>query len=74
MTALLNDSAKVHHDDRIGVSNGGESVGNHKARPTFSKARHCFLNEDLGAGVDVARGFVKNQNALVGQERAGNGE
>ena len=40
----------------------------------MAEARHRLLDEHLGAGVDVARGLVQDQDGRVGEEGTGDGQ
>ena len=71
MASLLDDPPPVHHDDRVGIPDRGQPVGDHEARPAVSQLCHRRLDQDLGAGVDIARRLVENQDGRVGEERAG---
>ena len=74
VAALLDDPAAVHDDYHVCVTNRREAVRDDKARAPTAELSHGFLDQDLGPGVDVARCFVQDEDAGVGQKRAGDRE
>ena len=74
MVALLDDLARLHHQDGVGVADRREAVGDHEAGAVRAQRRHRLLDEHLGAGVDRAGGLVEDQDRRVGEEGAGDGE
>ena len=71
---LLDDSALVHHDDGVGVADCREAVRDHETGATMTKLRHGLLDQDFSTGIDVARRLVEDEDALVRQKRARDGE
>ena len=62
MGALLGDAPVVDDADRVRVAHGRETVGDDEARAAFHEAVERALNEQLGAGVDVACGLVEDEH------------
>src|SRR5947208_14949927 len=71
VVALLDDPARVHDHDLVGVADRREAVRDDEGSAAVTEARHRLLNEYLGARVDVARSFVEDEDARIGEERAG---
>src|SRR5262245_52144255 len=49
-------------------------MGDDERRTTLKELRERRLDELLAFGVEVARGFIKNEDLRVGQDRAGDGK
>ena len=62
MRALLDDLSQAHNVDAVRIANGGEAVGDDKARPVYHEAFKRFLNEALCLRVDAGGGFVEKKN------------
>src|SRR5450759_4943355 len=45
--ALLDDPAVVHDEDRVGVADRREAMGDHEAGPALHELRHRALDQDL---------------------------
>ena len=73
MTALFNDLAILDDDDVVRVADGGETVSDDEAGASFHEPQEGFLDAGFGACVHAGGGFVENENARIGQDRAGNG-
>ena len=69
--ALLDDAAVVHHEDGVGVADGGQPVRDHEARAVLHQLRHGLLDQHLGTRVDRAGRLVEDEDLRIGQERAG---
>ena len=74
MGALLNNVAVAHDQNFIRIADGRQPVRNNKTRTAFHQAVHGGLDALLGAGIDAGCCFVQNQNAIVGQNRTGDGQ
>ena len=70
----LHDPSMLKHHDPVRVLHRRQTMRNDDRGPPGHETLNGFLHKELGLRVQRRRGFVKNQNALVGQERAGNGE
>ena len=68
MGALLDDPAVIHDEDRVGVPDRGQPVGDDEARPSQHQPGHGPLDEDLRARVHGARRLVEDEDPAVGQE------
>ena len=71
MVALLDDLAILHHEDRVGVADRRQPVGDHEARAIGAQSGHGVLDEHLGARVDRARRLVEDENRRIGEECPG---
>ena len=69
--ALLDDRAVLEHDDQVGVADRREAVGDDERRAAVQQPSQRALDAALGADVDRARRLVEDQDARVGEERAG---
>ena len=49
-------------------------MGHHEARASAHEAVEGALHQDLGAGVDVARGLVQDEHLRPGEHDAGDAE
>ena len=74
MVALLDDPAPVHDQDRVGVADGRQAVGDHERRPALHQSAHGSLDEHLGAGVDRGRRLIEDQDRRIRQECPGDRE
>src|SRR5258705_3479036 len=74
MRAALDDSSTVHDDDRVGVTNRGESMRDDERRPALAEPGQCVLHPALGLRVEQAGRLVENEDARVLQHRARNRE
>ena len=74
MVALLDDPARVHDHDLVGVADRRETVRDDEGGAAVTEARHRLLDEHLGARVDVAGRFVEDEDARIGEERAGDSD
>ncbi len=72
--AFLDDSAVIHHQDHIGVSNGREPVSNDEVGSALHQFSHSLLNQHLGTCINTTRCFVQNQDFGISQEGTRNGE
>ena len=74
MGALLHDIAAVYHQNRIGVLNGGQPVGDDEAGLAPHQLLHGRLDALLRLGVHVGGGFVQDQHFGVQQHGPGDGQ
>lgn len=65
MSPLFDDAALVDDEEKIGVANGRQAVGDDDARPPFQQLIHGLLHFYFGAGIDVGRRFIENQDAGI---------
>ena len=72
MGAFFDDFAVVDDEHLVSVADGAEAVGDDEAGAALHQAQQGFLDARFGAGIDAAGGFVKDQDAGVGQDGAGN--
>ena len=72
--ALLHDVAVPHDKDQVGVLDGGQAVCDDKAGAALHQTVHGGLDALLGAGIHTAGSFIQNQDAVVGQDGAGDGQ
>ena len=71
VVAALDDLAVFQHHDGVGVSDGGEAVGDDEGGAVLHQVVHALLDVALGAGVDGGGGLVQHQDRRVGDGSAG---
>jgi hypothetical protein len=69
--ALLGDAAVLEHDDAPGLADRREAVGDHDRGAPGEQAAQAGFDAALGVQVDVGGGLVEDQDARVGDQRAG---
>ena len=74
MGALLHHVPLVHHQDPVGIADGGEAVGDHEAGLPLHQLAHGPLDFPLGGGVDVAGRLVQDQHRRIVEHRPGDGQ
>ena len=74
MGAVLDQAAALERDDAIGRPHRREPVRDDQNRPPLGNLFHILLNDALALIVEGARRLIEDQNARVGDERAGNGD
>jgi hypothetical protein len=67
MSSLLSHFAVVNHYYSVGIPNGAEAVGNHKACAALHQVIECFLHQLFALAVEAACGFVKNKDGGIFQ-------
>ena len=72
--AALDDAAVFHQQDQVGAADGGEAVGDDERGAAGQERGHRGLDELLAFGVEVAGGFVEDEDLRRGQDRAGDGQ
>lgn len=65
VSPLFDDLALIDDEEKIGVTNGRQAMGDDDARPAFQQLVHGFLDFDFGAGIDVGRRFIEDQDAGI---------
>ncbi len=70
VAALLGHAAAFHHDDAIGMLNGGEAVRDDEGGAALHQSLQGVLHQALGLRVEGGRGFVEQQNRRVLVKRA----
>ena len=72
--ATLDDASLFHQQDEVGATDRGQPMRDDERRPAGEQRGHRCLNELLALGVEVARGFVEDEDLRRRQDRAGNGQ
>ena len=52
MVTPLDDAAMIKDHDRIGVTHGGEAMGDHEHRPALHQLVHATLDKGFGMGIN----------------------
>jgi hypothetical protein len=71
VAADFDDATPVENDQAIGVTQGGQAVGNGNRRPSAHQVVERLLDFLLGRRIDGRSGLVEDQDARVDQQRAG---
>ena len=74
MSSLFDDLAVFNDDHVVGISNGGEAMGDDKTGSALHQAQKRFLNAGLGSCIYAGGGLIQNEDARVCQDGAGDGE
>jgi hypothetical protein len=74
MAALVHQPSVFEQENPVGVLHGGETLRNDERRSSLTEPLHRFLNEPLCLRVHAGRGVVKDQDARIQQEGAGDGD
>src|SRR4051812_4257506 len=74
MGALLDDPAVLEHDDLARALDRREAVGDDDRGAAGQEAAQAGLDPRLGVDVDVGGRLVQDEDARVGDERAGEGD
>ena len=74
MRALPHDHAVLHHEDEIGVRNGGNALGDDKGHALADSAAQRFLELGFGLGIDRTGRIVQNQNIGILRKGARDGK
>ncbi len=74
MITLLDNPARVDHQDDVALADRAQAVGNGDAGAAMEERGQSGLDRSFGPGIDAAGGLVQDQNAGIGQDRAGEGE
>ena len=72
--SLADDLAAFHDDDCVGRENRAETVGDHERRALVDQMLDGLVNQVLAFGIDLAGGFVKNQDRGLMKDGAGDAE
>src|SRR5262249_36237436 len=72
--ADLDDLAAFEDDDAAGVPDGAQAVGDDEAGAALHEFEERALDERFALGIEVAGGFVEDQDARVGEDGAGDGD
>src|SRR5262245_25068619 len=71
--AALDDATVFHEQDEVGAADRGEAMGDHECGSSLEKRGHRILDELLAFRVEVAGGFVEDEDLRRGQDGPGDG-
>ena len=71
MRAALGHPARFDHVDHVGAPHRAQPVGDDEAGTTLQELAQGFLDQQLGARVDVGGGLVQHQDARILEQGAG---
>ena len=74
MGALLDDVTVVEDDDLVGITDGGEAVGDDEGGAPLHDGVHALLHQLLSAGVDRGGRLVKDEDGGIGDSGTGDGK
>src|SRR5207247_4558041 len=69
--AALDDAAPFENEDRVGVPDRREAVGDDERRPPLHELGQAFLDERLALAVQRGRRLVQDEDARVGENQIG---
>src|SRR5262245_45252253 len=69
--ASLDDPAVFHQQNQVRAAYGRKPVSNHECRPGGEKAGHRCLDELLAFRIEVAGGFIEDQDLWRSENRPG---
>ena len=72
--ALFDDLTIVDDQHLVGIADGAQPMGDHKAGPSFHQPQKGRLDPDLGAAVDAAGRLIQDQDARIGKDGPGDGQ
>src|SRR5580692_7850572 len=72
MSALLRDHPTAEDNDRVGIANGAQTMGDGDHGPSLHEALQCFDHESLGFRVESSSGLIEDENRRVANDGAGN--
>src|SRR6266498_4962168 len=71
---ILDQAASLDGDDAVRHPQGGEPMCDDEHRSAARDLRHTLLNNSLALVIERARRLIENENARVGNQRAGDGK
>ena len=74
VSSSLRNPAAFNHTDQISSSNGAESMSNDECGSSFHQAVHGLLHIFFIGCVQVACGFIENQDLRISQKHSGDGD
>ena len=72
MTAALGNTPALHHDDAVGMLDGGQPVCDHQRRASLHQGGQGRLHMLFGFAVQGRGGFIQQQDRRIFQQGAGN--
>ena len=74
MGALLDDAAILHHQNLVGVLDGGQPVGDGEDRLSLGQGGQGLLDQVLILRIHAGGGLVQNHDGRILQNRPGDGD
>jgi hypothetical protein len=74
VAATVHDAAAVHHHDPVGLEDGREAVGDDQGGAALEEPLDGVVDLLLALRVDLAGGFVEDEDRGVTQDRPGDRE
>jgi hypothetical protein len=71
---VLDQAATIERNNAIRCPHGRKPMRDDENRPPLGDLFHIVLNDSLTLIVEGTRCLIEDQNARVGNERAGNGD
>src|SRR5687767_14300412 len=72
MRARLDDAALFEDDDLVRTHDGAEPMRDDERSSPAHQTFEALMDQTLALAVEVAGGFVENEDPGIGQERPGN--
>ena len=73
MGARFDNLALLHKVDLVALLDSAETVCDRDRRTTLGCAIQCILNNSFTVAIEGRRGFIKEQNSGVAEQRTGDG-
>ena len=74
MSSTLDHEPILHQQDQIGAAHGREPVRNHEGGSSLEERGHRGLNQLLALRIQIAGGFIQDEDLGSGEDRPGNGQ
>ena len=74
MRPLINDLARLQHQDAVGPADLAQAVGDEERGAPATDAVHGLLDQVFGGAVDGAGAVVEDEDARIGEKGASDGD
>src|SRR5262245_6657868 len=72
MAAVLDQATSIDSNDAVGAPHRRHTVGNDEDSSSLGDLLHVLLNHPLALVIERTRRLVEDQDARIGDKRAGN--
>src|SRR6266404_1117249 len=74
VSAAFNDATGFDNQNLLGAANGREAMGDYERCAAAHEVTQTFLNERFRFRIQTGSGFIKNQDARIGEDGACDGD